>query len=44
MTDLHRLSIRELSEGLNKGSIFITRIDRTLFKTYCQIDPKVKVM
>lgn len=42
MTDLHRLSIRELSEGLKQAQFSSRELTEHYLKRIAQIDPKVK--
>ena len=42
MTDLHRLSIRELSEGLKKAQFSSRELTEHYLKRIAKIDPKVK--
>lgn len=36
MTDLHRLSIREMAEGLKSAQFSSREVDSTLFRPYCE--------
>ena len=42
MTDLHRLSIRELSEGLKQAQFSSRELTEHYLKRIAHIDPKVK--